>query len=194
MKFDSRDLSLTVVFAGLYAVVNMVQTMLGGPITYGPVQLRVADCLIALSALLGWPTVAGVTIGCFVGNIFYLPSLYGVFGSLALVDAIVGPIVNFIAASLVLLCRKRRLTACVIGALTVGIIVGGYLWLMFLPPEILGFLPMWIASIVSITISSLIAIAVIGYSLLIILSRPKIIEPLKSRGLKVVKELMKQAN
>ena len=65
---------------------------------------------------------------------------------------------------------------------------------MFLPPEILGFLPMWIASIVSITISSLIAIAVIGYSLLIILSRPKIIEPLKSRGLKVVKELMKQAD
>jgi len=98
----------------------MVQTILGGPITYGPVQLRVADCLIALSALLGWPTVAGVTIGCFVGNIFYLPNLYGAFGSLALVDAIVGPIVNFIAASLVLLCRKRRLTACVIGALTVG--------------------------------------------------------------------------
>jgi len=47
---------------------------------------------------------------------------------------------------------------------------------------------MWIASIVSITISSLIAIAVIGYSLLIALSQPKIIEPLKSRGLKVVKE------
>jgi hypothetical protein len=40
--------------------------------------------------------------------------------------------------------------------------------------------------IVSLTISSLIAVAVMGYALLSILSRPSIIEPLKSHGLKVV--------
>jgi hypothetical protein len=40
--------------------------------------------------------------------------------------------------------------------------------------------------IVSITISSLISIAVVGYSLLTILSKPSVIEPLKSRGLKVL--------
>jgi hypothetical protein len=40
--------------------------------------------------------------------------------------------------------------------------------------------------IVSITVSSLVAVGVLGYIVLSLLSRPKIIEPLKSRGLKVV--------
>jgi hypothetical protein len=95
-----------------------------------------------------------------------------------------------IAASLILLLRKRRLLACIVGALPIGVIVGGYLWTFpfISAPAVLGFLPVWAAMITSITISSLIAIAVIGYSLLTILSRPNIIEPLKSRGLKVATE------
>jgi hypothetical protein len=70
--------------------------------------------------------------------------------------------------------------------LPIGLIVGGYLWLFFPPPEIFSTVPAWLASIASITISSLIAVAVIGYALLLVLSRRGIIEPLKSRGLKVV--------
>lgn len=93
------------------------------------------------------------------------------------------------AASVILLLRKRRLLGCVVGALPIGVIVGGYLWLFFPPPDFLGLgLPPWAAMIVSITVSSLIAVAVIGYSLLNVLSRPNIIEPLKARGLKVVTE------
>ena len=150
------------------------------PISYGPVQLRVADCLISLAALFGWPVVVGVTVGCFLGNAYIWLGPYDVF---------LGPIANFIAAVVILLLRKHRLLACVVGALPIGAIVGGYLWLFFPPPDIFGLnLPVWTAMIVSITISSWIAIAVIGYSLLILLSRPRIIEPLKSRGLKVVKE------
>jgi len=177
---DARDLSLFAAFASLYVVINVVQMIsVGNPTVYGPVQLRVADCLIALSALLGWPVVAGVTAGCFVSNAYYF---------LGPVDVLFGPIANFIAASLILLLRKKRLLACVAGSFPVGIIVGGYLWTFpFLsPPAVLGFLPVWAAMIVSITISSLIAIAVVGYSLLIILSRPGVLEPLKSRGLKVL--------
>jgi hypothetical protein len=43
----------------------------------------------------------------------------------------------------------------------------------------------WTAMVVSITLSSLVAIAVIGYVLLVAISQPNIIEPIKSRGLKV---------
>ncbi len=174
---DTRDLSLTVVFVSLYAVINTVQTTLGGPITYGPVQFRVVDCLIALSALLGWPVVMGVTAGALLANAYYW---------LGILDVVFGPIANLIAASIILLLRKRKLLACIVGALPIGIIVGGYLWLFFPPPDVLGFLPIWAAMIVSITISSLVAISGVGYSLLTILSRPNVIEPLKSRGLKVL--------
>ena len=178
VKFDSRDLTSTAVFAALYVVINIVQTVsVGNPTIYGPVQLRVADFMIALAALFGWPIIGGVTLGCFLTNAYYF---------IGAPDVILGPIANLIAACLVLFLRKRRLLACVVGALPIGFIVGGYLWLFFPPPEVLGTLPAWAAMIASITISSLIAVAVIGYALLSILSRPSIIEPLKSRGLKVV--------
>jgi uncharacterized membrane protein len=178
MKLDSRDLTSTAVFAALYVVINIVQTVsVGNPTIYGPVQLRVADFMIALAALFGWPIIGGVTLGCFLTNAYYF---------IGAPDVILGPIANLIAACLVLFLRKRRLLACVVGALPIGFIVGSYLWLFFPPPEVLGSLPAWAAMIASITISSLIAVAVIGYTLLSILSRPGIIEPLKSRGLKVV--------
>jgi uncharacterized membrane protein len=183
VKFDSRDLALTAVFAALYTMINVVQSFtIGNPTIYGPIQLRIADCLIPLAALFGWPIVGGVTLGCFLTNSYYF---------LGAPDVILGPIANVIAASLILYLRKRRLLACVVGALPIGVIVGSYLWFFFpflSPPEVLNVLPAWSAMIISITISSLIATAVIGYALLSVLSRPSIIEPLKSRGLKVIAE------
>ncbi len=175
---DTRDLSLTAILAGLYAILVVVLA----PISFGPVQLRVADCLIPLAALFGWPVVAGVTVGCFLGNAYIWIGPH---------DVVFGPIANLIAASAILLLRKRRLLACVVGALPIGVIVGGYLWLVYryTPPDVFGLnLPEWAAMMISITISSLIATAVIGYSLLTVLSRQSIVEPLKSRGLKVVTE------
>ena len=167
----------------MYVVVNVVESFaVGSPIfTYGPIQLRIADCLLPLAALFGWPVVGGVTLGCLLTNSYYF---------LGAPDVILGPVANLVAASLILVLRKRRLFACVIGSLPIGIIVGSYLWFFFpflSPPEVLGFLPAWAAMIVSITISSVIAVGVVGYVVLSVLSRPRIIEPLKSRGLKVLK-------
>ena len=155
----ASDLSLAVIFAGLYAILVIALA----PISFGPIQLRVADCLIPLAALFGWPQIIGVTVGCFVGNAYYWLGPY---------DVIFGPVANLIAATLIFLLRKRQLPACVIGSFPIGIIVGGYLWLFFPPPDILGLsLPTWLAMIISITISTLIAMAIIGYILLKALSR-----------------------
>jgi len=172
---DTRDVSLTVLFAGLYAVLVIVLA----PISFGPIQLRVADVLIPLAALFGWPVAVGVTVGCFIGNGYYWLGPY---------DVILGPVANLVAASIILQLRKKRLLACLVGALPIGIIVGGgYLWIYFPPPDIFGLtLPVWVAMMISITLSSFIAITIIGNAVLTVLSRPSIIEPLKSRGLKVL--------
>jgi uncharacterized membrane protein len=181
MKIDSKDIALTAVFAAMYVVINVLQMIsVGNPTVYGPVQLRIADCLIAIAALLGWPVAAGVTIGCFLTNAYYF---------LGFQDVILGPIANLVAATLIFALRKHRFMACVAGALPVGLIVGSYLSIFFpflSPPEALNALPALAAMVASITVSSLIAIAGIGYMLLLILSRPSILEPLKSHGLKVV--------
>jgi len=181
LKLDSRDLTLAAVFAALYAVINLVQALspFGNPSIYGPVQLRVSDFLIALTALFGTPVIIGVTVGC---------ALVNVFGPIGPIDVVFGSIANLIAASLVMSLRKYKLPACIFGAFPIGIIVGGgYLWIFYpYQPAELAFLPAFITTFISILISSLIAVAVIGYVVLRILSRPHIIEPLKSRGLKVL--------
>lgn len=171
---------LTSVFSALYVIVNVLQMVsVGNPTVYGPIQLRLSDCLIPLAALLGWPIVAGVTLGCFLTNAYYF---------IGPVDVIFGPIANLIAAMVILVLRKHRFTACVVAAFPVGTIVGGYLWLFFPPPEALNVLPAWLGMIISLTISSLIVIAGIGYMLLSALSTRNIIGLLKSRGLKVTTE------
>jgi hypothetical protein len=92
------------------------------------------------------------------------------------IDVIFGSIANLIAGFIILKFRKRLFLACITASLIIGTIVGGYLWLFFPPPSILGVnLPIWFAMIVSITLSSLIAIAGLGYLL---------IQTLKSTSLK----------
>jgi uncharacterized membrane protein len=169
----TNEISLAVVFSSLYAVLIIVLA----PISYGPVQLRVADCLIPLAALFGWPVIAGVTVGCFLGNAYFW---------LGPQDVFLGSIANLVAATIIFMLRKRQFLACVLGSLPIGVIVGSYLWMFFPPPEIFGLqLPVWSAMIVSITISSLIAIAGIGYVILKTLSNSSVTSALKSRGVKV---------
>lgn len=156
----------------MYATVVIVLA----PISFGPIQLRIADCLIPLSALFGWPVIVGVTTGCFVGNAYF---------SLGVYDVIFGPIANLIAGTLIFVLRKRPLFACVAGSVPVGFIVGAYLWVYFPPPDFGVEMPVWLAMVVSITVSSLITEAGLGYALLRSLSKPGVVKPLRSRGLKV---------
>lgn len=173
----TTDLSLTVIFTGLYSVILIVLA----PISFGPIQLRVADCLLPLAALMGWPVVAGVTAGCFLGNAYFW---------LGPMDVALGPVANLVAATLIFLLRKRRLLACIVGSFPIGIIVGSYLWLYGIPPpDIFGLsMPVWSAMIISITLSSLVAMAIIGYGLLKILSRSGILQSLEAYGMDIYLE------
>jgi len=186
MGMRSKDVSLMAIFASLYAVINIVQTSMGGPITYGPVQLRLADCLLPLSILFGWPQILGVSIGAFSNAYYWLDPA----------DVIIGPIVNFAAAGAMYLLGKRKLVACSLGAFIVGIPIGFYLYYLYTignpiiqqqVPRFPGVeLPLWAAFVLSLTISSIITIAAIGYVLLKAMSKPAVIESLKAKGLETL--------
>ncbi|MCX6642659.1 MAG: QueT transporter family protein [Candidatus Bathyarchaeota archaeon] len=165
-----KDLTLTALIAALYATLVVVLA----PISYGPIQLRAADCLIPLAALFGLPAVAGVSLGALVANTYYF---------LSPIDVVLGTLANLIAAYIIFRLRRRLLLACVVGSCVIGGIVGGYLWLFFPPPDILGLtLPVWLAMMLSITISSLVAIAVLGYGLVKALRASGFDRILKSKG------------
>jgi len=176
---NTREISLSAVFAGLYAALLIFLA----PISFGPVQLRIADCLLPLAALFGWPMIWGATLGCLVGN--FVGGIMA-FGAANPIDIVFGSIANLIATYVIFTLRRRRLLGCTLGSIIIGLIVGGYLWLFVPVPELGGLsLPPWVAMMISITISSLVAVAVIGYMLLMAVSRPSVIEPIKSKGLRI---------
>ena len=63
----TKEISLIAVIAALYAAMVIVLA----PISFGPVQLRLADILIPLAAIFGLPAVYGVTLGAFVANAYW---------------------------------------------------------------------------------------------------------------------------
>jgi len=169
--------------AALYATLVIVQ----GQSAAATIQLRIADCLIPLCALFGWPAIVGVTAGALAGDMFTsLPMSNGVY------DVVFGPFANLLVGIIIFLFRKRRLIGCVLASVEIGLVVGSYVWMIFGAPSNIFNVgipvnwPFWTASVVSITVSSLVAIAIIGYALLSVLSRESIAVPLKSRGLKFV--------
>lgn len=168
-----RELSLVAIIAALYAALVIVLA----PISFGPIQLRIADCLIPFSAIFGWPAILGVTIGAFIGNMYFF---------LSPIDLFFGAAANLLAAILIFYFRKNYFVSCILGSIVIGSIVGGYLWLFFPPPDIIGLnLPIWAAMIISITLSSLIAIAVMGYVLVKTLKTIGIFKIFESKGIKL---------
>jgi uncharacterized membrane protein len=174
IQTDTKEISLAAVIAALYAALVIVLA----PVSFGPIQLRVADCLIPLAAMLGWPAVFGVSLGALIGNAYFMHFT-------GAIDVVFGALANLVAAAVVFQFRRRLLPGCVAGSFTIGVIVGGYLWIYFPPPDILGLnLPIWLAMMASITLSSIVALAGIGYLLVKALSASGFKEILESRGLR----------
>jgi len=164
---NTKEISLTAVFAALYAAIVIILA----PISFGPIQLRVADALIPLAALLGLPVVYGVTVGALVANTYWF---------LSPIDVILGALANLAAAYIMHRYREKTVPASLASSLVIGLTVGGYLWLFFPPPSIVGIqLPSWLAMIISITLSSILAITIIGLALLKLVEDSKILEQVK---------------
>ncbi len=146
-----KQIALGAVFTALYA--SLVIAL--APISFGPIQLRIADCLIPLTLLFGWPAIAGVSVGCLIGNAYFWLGAFDVF---------LGPLANLFSALIIFRLSRHPVLACSLGALPLGVIVGSYLWVFFPAPPIFG-LASWAAMILSLTLSSLVALLGLGFPL-----------------------------
>jgi len=145
---------LTAIFAALYAV----GVVLLAPMSFGVYQVRVADALLPLSIIFGMPAATGLSLGCLIANIY---------GGLGITDIIGGALANFLACSIAYRIGRngviRRFLGCLAESITITVIVGGYLSVIFEVPVEIGLLGVFIGSIV--------AINVLGFALLEILYR-----------------------
>jgi uncharacterized membrane protein len=54
--------------AAVYAAMYVVLVLAFSPISYGVINLRVANILIGLIPLIGWPAILGQALGVFISN------------------------------------------------------------------------------------------------------------------------------
>ena len=178
----SRNLALAAVFGALYAAL-----VIGfAPISNLPVQVRVADALMPLTILFGWPAILGLGIGTVVGN-SAADSLTGFPSASIGLDIVGGSLVNLLAGSLAWKIGQRSwrirnwnaswFIATLVETALISVVVGGYLSLVFSIP--LGL------SILGILVGEIIAINIGGFVLLNIVGTSRGLDILRSWGLQI---------
>lgn len=90
---NTKYLTKASLIAGIYLVLVLIQMPIGN-LTFGPIQLRIAEGLTLLP-LIETAAIPGLFVGCLVANLILTP--YSAFG---LIDIIGGSLVTLIAAYL----------------------------------------------------------------------------------------------
>ncbi|MCC6056707.1 MAG: QueT transporter family protein [Desulfurococcaceae archaeon] len=130
--YSSSKLSLRVVTALVLAVTYAVLVLLLPGISYGPIQVRVADILSPLPYVMGLESVLGLTLGTLISNVL---SPYGVWdiaiGTLCtftytLIDWVLGRVLGYRRWTLAVVAIVNSVTVGLyIGALLIGVIAEG---------------------------------------------------------------------
>ncbi len=136
--------------AAIYVVLNIIFA----PISYGPIQVRIAEALVVLP-FIDPSAIIGLFLGCILANVI---------GPLGMVDIMGGSLCTLVAAYLTYKVKNPKLAPLppvLINAFGVSI----YLHLIF-------DLPYWI-TVLYIGIGELIACYILGYPLLVLLIKNK---------------------
>lgn len=141
--------------AALIAAVYAVATILTGAISYGFMQVRVAEALTVLPALTP-AAIPGLFIGCVIANIL---------GPYGLADMICGSLATLAAAFFSYKLRHRPILVPLPPVIANGIIVGAMLYYVYNVPVSLPVCMGWVA------LGELISCYVIGYPLLKLLKK-----------------------
>lgn len=104
------------VFVGMVSAIYATLSLMPGlsVLSFGPIQLRIAEALSALALLTPW-AIPGLTIGCFLANLA---------SPMMAVDLTFGTLATLIAALLTYLLRKRPMVALLMPVIVNGIIIG----------------------------------------------------------------------
>lgn len=105
-----------VVFVGMVAAIYAALSLMPGlsVLSFGPVQLRIAEALSALALLTPW-AIPGLTIGCFLANLA---------SPMMAVDLPFGTLATLIAVILTFCLRKKPAVAMLMPVIVNGVIIG----------------------------------------------------------------------
>lgn len=153
MTIKTKFLAQAGILAALYATVTIILA----PISYGPIQVRVAEALTVLPYIFP-AAIPGLYVGCLLANVY---------GGYGLVDILAGSAITLMAALATYFLRKT-----------------GQPWLAPLPPILfnalgvsfylhkIAHLPYWLTA-GYIAIGQTIACFLLGYPLLLVLLKKR---------------------
>jgi uncharacterized membrane protein len=156
----TKKIAVIAIYAALYAALVVAL----GPFSYGPLQIRVADALLAVIPLLGIAGVLGHTLGVFVANLF---------STLGPID-LLNTIPSFVMAFVVYYVYKRAkndytvIGTCVAYSIVIGITVGWMLSYVFSLPLLL--------TIGYVALGNIIASVLIGWPIFKLLNRTGVLQ------------------
>jgi uncharacterized membrane protein len=155
LKIRSRDLALISVYAALYAALVIVLEAF----SYGPIQVRIADSLLAIIPLLGLPGVIGHTLGVFIANLF------SPVGLLDLLNTIPSFVMSFVVYHTYKQTGKDYtvIGTCIAYSIVLGLTVGWMLSYVYTVPLI--------PTIAYVAIGNAIASVLIGWPLFKVLKK-----------------------
>jgi uncharacterized membrane protein len=157
LNIRTKDLALIALYAALYAALVVVL----GPFSYGPLQIRIADSLLAAVPLLGFAGVLGHTLGVFIAN---LSSPFVPFDLLNVIP-------SFVMAFVVYYVYKKNnndytiIGTCIAYSAVLGITVGSMLF--FLGASEYALLP----TMVYVALGNIIASVLVGWPIFKVLKR-----------------------
>ena len=156
-RFSPRRLARCAVIAAVYVTLCLVLA----PFSYGAVQVRIAEALCLLP-VFGAEYIVGVTLGCFLANLF---------GS-TILDVIFGTLATLLACLVTWKLRHVRLKGLAIPAslppvLFNAVIVGAEITLFFTDYHAMS-APLWLLCLsngISVGVGELISCTVLGVAL-----------------------------
>jgi len=155
-----EQLSARVTLVSVIAAVYAITTVTLGSFGYSWIQVRIGEALAPLPILMGFPAVAGLTLGCIVANIF---------SPVGLPDMVFGPLLTFCAAVLSWkLSFNKKCVACMYPVLVNALGVSAYVSSFYGVP--------YMASVLTIAIGEFIATVLIGYILLTAIEKTAILK------------------
>ena len=155
LKIRTQELAAIAIYAALYAALVVV---LGG-FSYGPIQVRIADSMVAAVHLLGIAGVLGHALGVFIGNIF---------SSAGPID-LLNTIPSFVMSFVVYYTYKRSqndytvIATCIAYSIVIGTTVGWMLSYLYGLPLLL--------TIIYVAIGNIIATVLIGWPIFKLLKK-----------------------
>jgi uncharacterized membrane protein len=155
LKIQTKDLVLIAIYAALYAALVVVL----GFASYGPVQVRIADSMLAAVPLLGLPGVVGHTLGVFIANMFSTAGL------IDLLNAIPSFVMSFVVYHVY---KKTKNDYTVIGtclaySIVLGTTVGWMLSYLYSSPLLI--------TIAYVSVGNIIASVLIGWPIFKLLKK-----------------------